>query len=199
MMVRLLHVLFLFDDWSKSVELRYWLDYGTLLGAVRNGTVIPWDWDVDIGVMKEEIEAVPQLGVRLKSGGLSFSRKTSCRLDICLIENSQACIDVFMYIIRKSDNFAIRCEVDDVFRYQFPASFVNPTKPIMFEGHMLPGPNNPEKFLKQYRYPYSYGWEVPTKIGCFFNDWRKYAWPLASVCLIALMLIFAVLYLCCKL
>ena len=195
---RLLEVLFLFDDWASSVQLRYWLDYGTLLGAVRDGKMIPWDWDVDVGLMKEEIESVPQLGALLKSKGLSVTRKTTCRLDICLIESNKACLDVFMYVARKADNSVIRCELDDAFRYQFSASFINPTKRIMFEGHMLHGPNNPEKFLKHYRYPYSYGWALPGKINCYFTEW-KYFWLLASGCLIALLLFFAVLYLCYKL
>lgn len=37
-----------FDEFCKSHSLRYYVDGGTLLGAVRNHGFIPWDDDVDV-------------------------------------------------------------------------------------------------------------------------------------------------------
>jgi len=41
---------------AKDHDLRWWADYGTLLGAVRNGGIIPHDKDADIGLLGDDWE-----------------------------------------------------------------------------------------------------------------------------------------------
>lgn len=40
-----------FDKLCKKHNLTYWLDFGTMLGAVRHQGFIPWDDDLDVGMM----------------------------------------------------------------------------------------------------------------------------------------------------
>ncbi len=42
------------DKVCQKHDLKYWLDFGNLLGAARHQNFIPWDDDLDIGMMRED-------------------------------------------------------------------------------------------------------------------------------------------------
>lgn len=52
----LLDMLVRFDAFCSELGLQYYLDAGTLLGAVRHRGFIPWDDDVDIGLVREDYD-----------------------------------------------------------------------------------------------------------------------------------------------
>ena len=65
--LKMVEILEAIDNICQKHDIKYWLCYGTLLGAVRHKGFIPWDDDCDICMMREDYEKFSKYANELPS------------------------------------------------------------------------------------------------------------------------------------
>ena len=58
---KILKLLRVVDTILEKNNIKYWLDYGTLLGAIREKTVIAWDDEFDISLWNDNLDSFLEL------------------------------------------------------------------------------------------------------------------------------------------
>ena len=96
-----LAILIEIDKVCKNNDIKYWIDYGNLLGAVRHRGYIPWDDDIDISMLREDFDKFVSLFEDKVSNKDLYLKhmcnKGSYLLKVCHKKCKYLFVDVFIY------------------------------------------------------------------------------------------------------
>ena len=139
----------------ESEHVRYWLEGGSLLGAARTGDIIPWDYDIDIGIYQGDISRCRHLSHVRRTGiavvdSDGFVWEKANEGDFYRVQYSQSNhlhVDIFPFYSRNgtmTKDTWFKSHRQDV---EFPESFLQPLEKISFIGINVSVPNNIRAFL----------------------------------------------------
>lgn len=93
-----LNILKSFTDYCDKHSLRYYLAYGTLIGAIRHRGFIPWDDDVDVMMPRKDYEMLHELVKQEPIGEdlelVSYELGTY-RVPLGKVVNTNTCVSLF--------------------------------------------------------------------------------------------------------
>jgi LicD family len=148
----------------------HWLDFGALLGAVRDERFIPWDIDVDFGILARDRDSVLALCPEVHNAGfVCVDRGDPGLIRFNYSPTNLRHLDIFVWA--ESDGVLVpTCEtrLDSPGmhgREAFPSSFVTQLEEVRLYGRSFPAPSPVGRFLAEHRYgpdyltPVRHGWD----------------------------------------
>ncbi|NXC92465.1 FKRP protein, partial [Cercotrichas coryphoeus] len=139
----------------EAAGVRHWLEGGSLLGAARLGDIIPWDYDVDVGLYREDVPKCRWLAAVLATGRpvedpQGFFWEKAAEGDFFRVHFSRSNrlhVDLWPFYARgglmtKDSWLGHRQDVE------FPESFLVPLGSVAFAGVVAKAPNDPRAFLE---------------------------------------------------
>lgn len=111
-----IELLKIFNEVCRKYNLKYWIDYGTLLGAVRHKGYIPWDDDLDVCMMSDDFYKFQAIIDRELMGlGVEYTHNFHpeiYKLQQTTLKHNNAWLDIFPFYYQK-ENIALEDYVKD--------------------------------------------------------------------------------------
>jgi hypothetical protein len=135
----------------KECGIEAWMGFGTLLGALRHGTAIGHDSDVDLCFLSEK-ETPAEMAVELYEAGRALRRagmrvvhKNGSFLTVQVRGADGAATGIDLYTTFFSDGFFYESAT---VRHPLDRASVVPLGELPFEGRMLPAPADPAALMR---------------------------------------------------
>lgn len=138
-----LYMLKEFDIVCKKLNIKYWLDFGTLMGAIRHKGFIPWDDDIDLGMLRNDYNILIEKfneNVNDKNMYLDYyKRKNMGMVKIYYRGISELCIDIFPYDFYNKklthEEQLIQTEIQKSIRKNFLSKKSSPMSPFEYHNY----------------------------------------------------------------
>ena len=132
----------------------YWMDFGTILGAVREGGLIEGDSDLDFGVLSLDVIYKYRKEIEDRGFWINFEPWRSFYLNVFFNKEEKSHADFWIFepigdklkrpIIDERYTARLKKTVDST----FDKSFIEPLIEVGFNGILLKSVNNPLQFTK---------------------------------------------------
>ena len=143
----------------NKLNIRYFLQTGILLGAIRENGFIPWDWDVEISVYSEEVfEKINQIVFEINRSGFKVEKCNKKLSDLKIDFIGKLPKETTHYTIF-GWNYNINKKIFWRNKFKVPEHLFLKMKKIKLFGRYHFAPYPPEDYLE-----YQYGdWKRPLR------------------------------------